>query len=174
MNQRGFMPILIVLGFILIFGVVGTTYYLGRFNSKPQRSNVESVQPSYKVIYCFGHSGTVDNIKINNGKIIPPDRSGTLASSTYDYKCYLVNVDNTNKSEASIASLNNLPIEFTETSTDGYTIIREGRKSNPNIMTGLVVSDIYLSRNSEVKNKIAFERETAPTQVFKLIGWLKK
>lgn len=125
----------------------------------------------YNLVYCFGHSSTVNEIKIENGKVAEPKRDGPLAMEAYDYKCYLLETDKFSREELTVQEINNLSLITTENSPNGLKIIKEEAKAPEGILGGLVVSNVYLFKGP-IKRLIV--REYSPTEVFRLIGWVSK
>jgi hypothetical protein len=158
MNKNYISPIILVV-IILAIGI----FLAYRYNNSDSPNK-------YGLIYCMGHSSTVEAINIFDGKIVEPDREGFLESESYDYKFYLLNTNNFSRRNISIDDLNNSDIIFSEVSPDGINLLYEERDWSGAI-GGLVMTDIYIRNQG---NKELISTEESPTNIFRIIGWIRQ
>jgi len=124
----------------------------------------------YELIYCTGHSSTVNGISVADGKIIEPDRQGFLVIEAYDYKFYTLDVNNPIPKEVEANTLNKSDLVFSDTHPDGISIEREQQDAGDAI-GGLIISNIYLVNQD--KKTLIFTEEN-PTNILRIIGWIKR
>jgi len=137
-------------------------------------NRTEKVSPSskYDMIYCSGHSDTVNEIKILNGQVIKPARDGHLSLEAYDYQCYLLDTDSLAKEELTIQGLNSLDLIIFESSPSGLRIIRELESPEAfDFDGGLIFYKVFLA-NGSTKRLVYSEED--PVMIFRLIGWAIK
>jgi len=151
---------IILLFVILIIIIVGVLIY---------RQPNGSEKNQYDMIYCSGHSATVNEIKILDGEVMEPEREGHLASEAYDYQCYLLDTDSLIEEEIIIQELNNLGLIVFKDSLDGLRIVREELISQVDMDGGLIFYKVFLDNGS---TKRLIYNEEYPVMIFRLIGWI--